>query len=124
MKLTKAKQKWVLDKVAHYSSTLNINAPTVFMTMARYNGWKMANRERTGQRIGRANPYLLGVCHRDEGFIVVLVKKSPNLSRLDETIRHELIHYAKPSYNHCSQTFQDRMDQLKKGKVKNGRFYK
>ena len=128
MKLTKAKSKWVNDKVRHYCSLLEIEPPKVFLTMAEYNVWKKAEREKTGfKRVGRSQ--CLGVCHRKEhdhignGFIVILVKRLINTKALDSVIRHELIHYAKPSYNHRSQAFADKMKLLKQGKVKNGRFY-
>jgi hypothetical protein len=71
-------------------------------------------------RVGRSN--CLGVCHRKDSFIVILIKRSSDLEDLDHTIRHELLHYAKPSYNHYSAEFEDRMKKLKLGKIKNGRF--
>lgn len=121
MKLTESKRKWVLNRVEHYCQLLEVPAPRVIMTMADYNRWKAEERKRVPyKRVGRVS--CLGVCHRDAGFIVILVKRSPNLERLDQTIRHELIHYTKPSYNHRSLVFQKRMDQLKKGQIKNGRF--
>jgi len=121
MKLTKSKRQWVDNKVKHYCELLQIQAPKVFLTMSEYSAWKKIKREESGYtRVGRSN--CLGVCHRDDGFLVILVKRSPSLARLDQTIRHELIHYTKPSYNHWSETFKDRMEKLKKGKIKNGRF--
>lgn len=121
MKLTKSKREWVNQKVSHYCILLQVNAPKVFFTMAEYNNWKAEERERTGfRRVGRTR--CLGVCHRSQGFIVILVKRVANLSALDDTIRHELIHYTKPSYNHCSTVFHQRMEQLKKGQITNGRF--
>ena len=119
--MTTSKRKWVINKVDYYCKLLEINPPKIFLTMADYNRWKTEERARTGaKRVGRTQ--CLGVCHRDSGFIVILVKRSPNLERLDQTIRHELIHYAKPSYNHHSKDFADRMKRLKLGKIKNGRF--
>ena len=122
MKLTRSKEAWVFNKVKHYSQLLQISEPTVFLTMAAYNRWKQTQRIYGGQRVGRTE--CGGVCHRKEGIIVILVTKVPNLDMLDELIRHEMIHYAKPSYNHRSNTFRDRMWKLKQGKVKNGRFIK
>jgi hypothetical protein len=96
------------------------------MTMAEYDQWKKdfrrVNNLKKGTRVGRTT--CLGVCHRDMYFIVVLVKRSPSLIHLDDTIRHEMIHLAKPSYNHRSKEFADRMKRLKQGKLKNGRFCK
>lgn len=120
MKFTTNKKNWVINRVARYCKLLQINPPKIFFTMAEYNCWKQSKRTVIGQRVGRSQ--CLGVCHKDEGFIAILVKRSPNLSRLDQTIRHELIHYSKPSYNHRSQEFYDRMKRLELGHIKNGRF--
>lgn len=122
MKLTKNKIEWVHKKVAHYCSLLKCPVPNVFLTMADYNRWKEQKRITCNYtRVGRSNA--LGVCHRTDGFIVILPKKAPNCACLDRTIRHELIHWAKPSYNHRSLEFHDRMMRLKNGKIdSNGRF--
>jgi hypothetical protein len=120
MKLTKHKREWVLNKVELYSKFLEIEPPKVFLTMTEYNKWKQEKRTQRGERVGRTNCY--GVCHKKEGFIVILPKVSPSLKHLDDTIRHELIHYTK-SYNHCSKQFETAMKRLKAGRVKNGRFY-
>lgn len=131
MKLTEAKRKWVLNKVEHYCSLLKCPVPKIYLTMADYNRWKDTFRAKPGEHIGRTN--VLGVCHgnirsmrTDEfNFIVILVKRHKDTKQLDDTIRHELIHWAKPSYNHCSKEFFDRMEKLKKGKLNaNGRFTK
>lgn len=138
MKLTAHKREWVLAKVRHYCSLLLVEPPRVIMTGTEYEVWKKAKRE---ERVGRLRKVLgfephrkpikvgrssftnyLGVCHRADKMIVVFVKKSQSLRRLDDTIRHELIHYAKPSYNHCSAEFRDRMERLRKGNIKNGKF--
>lgn len=127
MKLTVAKKEWVLNRVKHYSDLFCIAPPPkVIMTMAEYNRKKEELRERYTRhiRVGRSNPWLLGVCHRKDGFIVILVKRHKNTAHIDHTIRHEMLHFCKPSYNHCSAIFQDRMERLKQGKLKNGRFYK
>ena len=121
MKLTEHKRLWILNKVVHYCELLKVAPPWVFLTMAEYNQWKKEQREKTGhKRVGRSD--CLGVCHRKENFIVILPKRMSNLAAVDHTIRHELIHYAKPSYNHHSADFADRMKKLKDGKIKNGRF--
>lgn len=120
MKLTESKKNWVIARVNYYCKLLEINPPNIFFTMAEYNRWKDTKRTIPREHIGRTQ--CLGVCHRDEGFVVLLVKKSPNLPRLDQTIRHELIHYSKPSYNHRSIEFHDRMKRLELGHIKNGRF--
>jgi hypothetical protein len=137
MKLTSHKKQWVLDRVDKYCQLLQIEPPTVILTRKEYEDWKEQKREERRQRliklcgfayngymrVGRGSRYL-GVCHRIDKMIVILIKKSPNLSRLDQTIRHELIHYARPSYNHHSKEFRDRMERLLKGKVKDGKFVK
>jgi hypothetical protein len=120
MKLTPSKREWVMKKVADYSATLGIEPPKVFLTMAEYDKWKAEKRTFRGEHVGRTNCY--GVCHKEEGFIVILPKESPSLERLDQTIRHELVHYTK-TYNHCSEDFERCMVALKKGRVKNGRFF-
>lgn len=121
MKLTEHKRQWVDTKITHYCSLLQIEKPAVFLTMSEYNHWKVQERIKTGfSRVGRTQ--CLGVCHRENKFIVILVKRALNLAGLDNIIRHELIHYAKPSYNHRSKEFQDRLKRLKQGKLVNGRF--
>lgn len=121
MKLTLNKIIWIADRVVHYCNLLKVEVPYVFTTMQEYNEWKRTVRTIKGERVGRSN--CLGVCHRREKFIVILPKRSSNLINLDEVIRHELIHYAKPSYNHCSRQFYERMRALKSGHInENGRF--
>ena len=120
MKLTKHKKCWVMNKVKKYSEVLGIDPPKVFITMADYNRWKKEKRTHKGEKVGRTNCY--GVCHKKEGFIVILPKESPSLKKLDNTIRHELIHYTK-TYNHYSKDFERCLKALKKGRAKNGRFY-
>lgn len=121
MKITKSKKDWINKKVKYYCSLLQIEPPQVFLTMAEYNCWKIDERRYKGERVGRTN--FLGVCHRLSKIIVILVKKSSCLNCLDDTIRHELLHYAEPSYNHFSNIFHAGMKKLKKGKIKNGLFY-
>ena len=121
MRLTQHKREWVINKVKYYCEVLGIVEPKVFLTMSEYNTWKAQKRLESGfRRVGRSN--CLGVCHKVDGFIVILPKRSRNLKCLDNTIRHELIHYSKPSYNHYGANFLDRMKRLKKGQIKNGRF--
>lgn len=121
MKLTKHKREWVAEKIKHYCSLFEVAEPRVFLTMAEYNREKERLRKKHGYtRVGRTE--CIGVCHRVDKFIVILVKRNKNLAQLDETIRHELIHYAKPSYNHYSAEFKDRMKRLKEGRIRNGRF--
>lgn len=119
MKLTQAKRKWVIKKVNHYSNLLEVESPKIFFTMSEYNNWKKSIRQKRGEHVGRSQ--CLGVCHRDNKFIVILVKRSTNLAELDDTIRHEMLHYTK-SYGHYSDVLKDRMERLKKGKIKGGRF--
>lgn len=122
MKLTEHKRKWSEEKINHYCSLLKCSVPKVFLTMAEYNSWKKQKRAESGyKRVGRTEA--LGVCHRQDGFLVILIKRSPSLDKLDDTIRHELIHWAKPSYNHRSQRFFDCMRKLKIGRLNDvGRF--
>lgn len=137
MRLTISKIEWINKKVDYYCNLLEITPPRVMLTRKEYEKWKLQKRQQiindfklqnpdlpisivAHTRVGRSN--YLGVCHREEGFIVLNVKAESTLKAIDNTIRHELIHYAKPSYNHQSQTFQDRMKKLKRGKIKNGRF--
>lgn len=125
MKLTKSKKEWVIKKVKCYCDLLQVVTPTILFTMAEYNRKKEEMRKQKKKKyVGRDNPYLYGVCHRDEYFIVILVKRHTSLNNMDNTIRHELLHLTKPSYNHKGKDFFDRMDRLKKGWIKNGRFYK
>ncbi len=121
MKPTLSKITWVASKVIHYSKLLQISPPYVFLTMQEYDNWKETQRKKPGEQVGRTNCY--GVCHREQQFIVVLIKRRSSLESFDDTLRHELIHYAKPSYNHYSKEFRNRMELLKQGKITNGRFY-
>ena len=128
MKLTEAKVSWVKEKVSKYCKLLEVPTPTfLILTRKGYEEWKDWRKEINSSYRGRNFSRFLGVCHgnyKNERFkmITLNVKKHCNLNSLDDTIRHELIHYAKPSYNHRSQEFQDRMNKLLKGDIKNGRF--
>lgn len=128
MKLTPSKIEWIKTKVNNYCQTLSVKPPTfLILTRKTYQEWKEWRKETNPHYKGRNFSRFLGVCHGNckyerFGMIALNVKLSPNLKRLDETIRHELIHWSKPSYNHRSQEFFDRMNKLKQGKIKNGRF--
>lgn len=123
MKLTEHKRKWIQDKVVHYCSLLQVEVPTLLLTRKEYKLHKEVIRQETGYtRVGSSPSRVYGTCNRKRKVIFLHVKKTPNSKWLDDTIRHELIHYAKPSYNHHSPEFRDRMKLLKKGRIVNGRF--
>lgn len=125
MKLTKSKRIWVDNKFTKYCEVLQIEKPNILLTRKEYELFKIQLREKINYqytRVGRCVSNVLGVCHRKDNTIFINVKAEPNCKRLDQTIRHELIHYAKPSYNHCSENFDDRMKRLLNGSIKNGRF--
>ena len=96
MKATKFRRAWVIKQVKHYCELLCVKPPR----------------------------HYLGVCHHSSNMIVVFLKRLRNLKAVDTTIRHELIHLTKPSYGHRTDVFYERMEQLKRGKIKNGRFHK
>lgn len=121
MKLTTHKKQWLEEKLILYCQLLEIEIPALILTKKEYENWKQEKRTNSNQRVGRVN--YLGVCHKKDNLIVLNVKHHQNLLALDDTLRHELIHLAKPSYNHRSKTFVDKMRKLKQGKIKNGRFY-
>jgi len=126
--LTDAKVSWVRERVAKYCEALEVPAPTfLILTRKGYEEWKDWRKEINPSYRGRNFSRFLGVCHGNIkcerfGMIYLNVKKHNDLKGLDNTIRHELIHWAKPSYNHRSAEFADRMNKLLKGDIKNGRF--
>ncbi|MBA7710294.1 hypothetical protein ES703_119234 [subsurface metagenome] len=125
MKATKFRRAWVIKQVKHYCELLCVKPPRVILTAAEYERWKAEERIRCGWvRVGRSDRHYLGVCHHSSNMIVVFLKRLRNLKAVDTTIRHELIHLTKPSYGHRTDVFYERMEQLKRGKIKNGRFHK
>lgn len=128
MKLTESKVSWVRERVAKYCEALEVPPPTfLILTRKGYEEWKDWRKEINPSYRGRNFSRFLGVCHGNyklERFkmITLNVKRHYDLKGLDNTIRHELIHWAKPSYNHRSKEFHDRMNKLLKGDIKNGRF--
>lgn len=137
MKLTAHRRQWIQDKTNHYCHLLQVEPPLILLRRKEYEEWKAKRKEEKRQgylkmgittipnkyiRIGRNASRYQGVCHTDDKMIYLNVKKSSNLNDLDHTLRHELIHYAKPSYQHYTKPFVDRMERLKKGKISNGRF--
>lgn len=124
MKITPFRREWISNRVSRYCSLLQVEPPRLILTFAEYDRWKKEKRSQSNYvRVGRGSSYL-GVCHRNDSMIFLNVKRALNLRGLDDTIRHELIHYTKPSYNHYSVSFRVAMERLKQGKVKNGRFHK
>jgi len=124
MKLTDKKREWINQKINYYCNLLKVKIPRIILTHSEYEKFKKELREKYNHiRVGRSN--YLGVCHRAEKVIIIRVKHLPNCKELDYTIRHELLHYAKPSYNHYSKEFYDRLKRLKQGKLnQEGRFIK
>jgi hypothetical protein len=128
MKLTNSKIQWIKKQVNNYCKLLEVKPPTfLLLTRKNYEEWKAWRRTWQDRYRGRNFSRFLGICHGNFKYnrcrmIALNVKRHRNLEQLDNTIRHELIHYAKPSYNHRSFNFYDRMNKLKKGKIKNGRF--
>lgn len=131
MKLTDSKVQWIKERVEYYCKLLEVDIPPLILTRKEYEQMKATRRAINPHYRGRNFSRFLGVCHGNityigknkEAILIALnVKKHFNLKQLDETIRHELIHYAKPSYNHRSFNFFDRMKKLQKGNIKNGRF--
>jgi len=132
MKLTESKIKWIKNRVNYYCKLLEVEEPPLILTRKDYEEMKAKRRAINQHYRGRNFSRFLGVCHgnvtyqgvnKDYVLVALNVKKHYNLKQLDETIRHELIHYSKPSYNHRSFIFYDRMYRLLKGRVnEQGRF--
>jgi hypothetical protein len=128
MKLTESKISWVRERVAKYCELLEVPSPTfLILTRKHYKEYDAWRKELNPHYRGRNFSKFWGICHgnyKNNRFklIALNVKQHPNLKALDRTIRHELIHWSKPSYNHRSIEFYDRMNKLLKGDITNGRF--
>jgi hypothetical protein len=128
MRLTDSKIQWIKNRVNSYCKLLEVEVPTfLILTRKHYEEYKDWRKEINNNYRGRNFSRFWGICHgncKNERFkmIALNVKQHPNLKSLDQTIRHELIHWSKPSYNHRSVEFYDRMNKLQKGDIKNGRF--
>lgn len=116
MKLTEAKRQWVYKRVKEYIDILNIPMPELILTRKEYEARKDERRTREGQHVGRTWHKFYGVAHRDENMIALNLKLSPNLARLDQTIRHEVIHLYR-RYNHRSERFYNWMEELKQRRL-------
>lgn len=133
MKLTESKVSWVRERVAKYCKLLEIeNPPLLILTKRNYDFYVECCKDALPNYRGRTWRRFWGLCIGSiktwknqpilNRVICLNIKALPNLKCLDNTIRHELIHFTKPSYNHRSQEFHDRMNKLLKGDIKNGRF--
>jgi hypothetical protein len=126
MKLTPNLLEWIQAKVCHYLDLLEYRKPVrIILTLSDYKKYCDQQRKYPGQHIGRS--WAVGVCHRSlkpeiDDVIFLKVKKHQNKAELDHTIRHELLHLCKHSFNHYSPEFEKRVRALKQGKIENGRF--
>ena len=112
MKLTEAKTQWILTRVKQYCDILNITMPEIILTRKDYEQRKKERRQYESEHVGRTWHKFYGVAHRKENMIALNVKLSPNLERLDQTIRHEILHLYL-TYNHHSERFAKWMNELK-----------
>jgi len=129
MKLTGNKRQWIFKRVNEYCKILNMPIPLLLLSRKEYEQWKIKEREKILQknngiydtarmRVGRTvRPSLYGVAHKDDNMIFLNVKASRNLSRLDQTIRHELIHFYR-TYNHYNPRFIGLMEDLKHKRIR------
>ncbi len=126
MKLTEARQAKIERTCCGYLDSLGYAESVRFLLDRKsHEDWK--RRERNDKSYlesisnghyerGRSSKYL-GVCYKDERVIYLNVKKSSCWGRLDQTIRHELIHLVR-SYNHRGIDFARCMIKLKKGALR------
>jgi len=118
MKLTKSKQQYVKNKVIEYCKSMKCDVPNwLFLTASEWNEFKAYVKETrfAGRKRNLKDPNKYwGLCWKEYKAIGIFVKKHPSLKWLDNTIRHELVHWVR-RYNHRSMAFAKNMNQLKMG---------
>lgn len=118
MKLTEHKKQWVHSRIREYCKSMKVVPPSwLFLTQKDWKQWAVYIKEQTGQKKYRqSDSNCLGVCCYKRKVIAIFVKRFETLKRLDQTIRHELVHYVR-RYNHHSKEFHRCMEQLRKGEL-------
>ena len=94
-----------MERLVIFCKQLGVDHPKVFWTK------KEVREKYPGERLGKR---LLGKCSRDDGWILIVYNKHNGLRQLDNTLRHELIHWRFPQVNHGPR-FDKLMKQLKNG---------
>ena len=103
------KQATLLERRDKYCKQLGVEHPEMFWTK------KEVREKYLGVRLGKR---LLGKYSRDnggDGWILIVYSMHNGLRDLDETLRHELIHWRFPQVRHSSPRFDKLMKQLKDG---------
>ena len=94
-----------MERLDKYCKQLGVEYPEIYWT-------KKALKEKySGENLGKR---LLGKCSRDDGWIIIVYNKHNGLRELDDTLRHELVHWRFPQVNHGVR-FEKLMKQLKDG---------
>lgn len=109
--MTTKKQTILLNRMKVYLKRLGmIEEPKIIWTLREL-------IEQPKNIVGRrASKNTLGECYFRSNLIYIAYNKHHSLSSLDNTLRHELIHYRFSSLNHGPK-FELRMKELKKGKT-------
>lgn len=124
MRLTTAKVQWVKNRIQKYCDSMEAEYPSfLFVTKSEWTEWAAYRKDLEGFKRYRNASRYLGICDYKRKVIAIFVKSFSSLDRMDETIRHELVHYVR-RYNHHSESFCECMDQLKKGTLKAKNFNK
>ena len=104
------KQRILMERLGTYCKQLgvpDVEHPVIFWTK------KEVREKYPGERLVKR---LLGRCGRDDGWILIVYSMHHNgLRELDETLRHELIHWRFPQIMTHNPRFYKLMKQLKDG---------
>lgn len=103
----------ILEKVGIYSRRFSITEPTVLMSTREVLEWP---KEATEGRRTSAYKYY-GVSYLQHNLIFINVKKIPDVSVLEDTIVHELVHMRFPYLSHGR-----RFNRLVRQGLRGGRF--
>lgn len=124
MNLTMKKLQLIQERVTTYCSALNTDVPRVIVSKADHELFKIQRRNEMAHGVtDRPAKSPTGVCYRTEKVIFLAADKIKSTEMLDEAIRREMVHLTKPSYYYTRPDFMDRMERLKVGNVRNGRFF-
>tara|TARA_B100001750_G_scaffold225450_1_gene217287 strand:+ start:184 stop:624 length:441 start_codon:yes stop_codon:yes gene_type:complete len=99
------KKTILMERLDKYCKQLGVEHPKIYWTK------KEVREKYSGENLGKR---LLGKCSRGAGWIIIVYNKHDGLRQLDDTLRHELVHWRFPQVNHGVR-FEKLMKQLKDG---------
>ena len=108
--MTTKKQEILLERMKKYCDQLGVSElPKVVWTLK-----ELMEMPRSIVGKNRAGKRTLGTCYYRDNLIYIAYLKHHNLTSLDNTLRHELIHYRFTGIPH-GKRFEKKMKELKQG---------